>query len=90
MRYAFSPRLRASVGYAYARDRSGADNDAVQFSVACEYDLSPKLLLYASGAMLRNHGNATFTLRGVNVTGLVPAYPGAPVRGVQLGMIERF
>jgi predicted porin len=90
MRYAFSPRLRASVGYAYARDRSGADNDADQFSVACEYDLSPKLLLYASGAMLRNYGNATFTLRGVNVTGLAPAYPGAPVRGVQLGMIERF
>ena len=90
MRYAFSPRLRASLGYAYARDRSGGDNDADQFSVACEYDLSPKLTLYASGAMLRNHHDATFTLRGVNVTGLPAAYPGAPVRGVQLGMIERF
>ena len=90
MRYAFSPRLRASLGYAYARGRSGGDNDADQFSVACEYDLSPKLTLYASGAMLRNHHDATFTLRGVNVTGLPAAYPGAPVRGVQLGMIERF
>ncbi|MDR5735768.1 porin [Caballeronia sp. LZ025] len=90
MRYAFSPRLRASVGYAYARDRSGGGNDADQFSLACEYDVSPKLMLYASGAMLRNRGNATFTLRGVNVTGLPPAYPGAPVRGVQVGMIDRF
>jgi outer membrane protein assembly factor BamA len=25
MRYGFSPRLRASLGYAYARDRSGGD-----------------------------------------------------------------
>ncbi|WP_244158517.1 porin [Caballeronia fortuita] len=90
MRYAVSPRLRASLGYAYARDRSGGDNDADQFSVACEYDLSPKVLLYASGAMLRNHGDATFTLRGVNVVGIPAAYPGAPVRGVQVGMIERF
>jgi predicted porin len=90
VRYAFSPRLRASAGYAFARDRSGGGNDADQFSLACEYDVSPKLLLYASGAMLRNRGNATFTLRGVNVTGLTPAYPGAPVRGVQIGMIDRF
>jgi hypothetical protein len=82
--------LRASAGYAFARDRSGGGNDADQFSLACEYDVSPKLLLYASGAMLRNRGNATFTLRGVNVTGLTPAYPGAPVRGVQIGMIDRF
>jgi len=90
VRYAFSPRLRVSLGYAYARDRSGGDDNADQFSVACEYDFSPKLTLYASGAMLRNHGDATFTLRGVNVTGLPTAYPGAPVRGVQVGMIERF
>jgi predicted porin len=89
MRYAFSPRLRASVGYAYARDRSGGGNDADQFSLACGYDVSPKRTLYASGAMLRNCGNATFTLRGVNVTGFPPAYPGAPVRGVQVGMIDR-
>ncbi|MDR5837243.1 porin [Caballeronia sp. LZ034LL] len=90
MRYAFSPRLRASLGYAFARDRSGGDNDADQFSLACEYDVSPALLLYASGALLRNRSDATFTLRGVNVVGLPAAYPGAPIRGVQLGMIERF
>ncbi len=42
MRYAFSPRLRASLGYAYARGRSGGDNDADQFSVACEATISAK------------------------------------------------
>ena len=39
---------------------------------------------------LENHGQATFTLRGVNVVGLPVAYPGAPMRGVQVWMIERF
>ncbi|WP_242468473.1 porin [Burkholderia plantarii] len=90
MRYAMTARLRASLGYAYLRDRSGSGDDADQFSAAAEYDLSPRVLLYASAGWLRNRGAATFTLRGVNVTGLAPAYPGATVKGVQLGMIERF
>lgn len=90
MRYAVSSHLRASLGYTYLRDRSGGDNDADQFSAACEYDVSRKLLLYASAGWLRNHGDAEFTLRGVNVVGLPPAYPGAPVRGVQIGAIDRF
>ncbi|TDV39393.1 putative porin [Paraburkholderia caballeronis] len=89
-RYAVTPRFRASLGYTYMRDRSGGDNDADQFSAACEYDVSRRLLLYASAGILRNRADAEFTLRGVNVVGLPPAYPGAPVRGVQLGAIERF
>lgn len=72
------------------RDQSGGDNNADQFSAACEYDLSARVMLYASAGMLRNHGSAEFTLRGVDVTGLTPAYPGAPVRGVQFGLIDRF
>ncbi|MFP3693674.1 porin, partial [Burkholderia sp. SIMBA_048] len=39
---------------------------------------------------LRNRGQGEFTLKGVNVTGLAPSWPGATVRGVQLGMIDRF
>jgi predicted porin len=88
--YAWSARVRASLGYTFVRDRSGGDNDADQFSAACEYDLSKHVMLYASAGWLSNHANATFTLRGVNVTGLPPSWPGAPVRGVQLGMIDRF
>ena len=89
-RYAVSARFRASLGYAWLRDRSGGDNDADQFSAACEYDLSKRVLLYASAGWLRNRGQAQFTLKGVNVTGLTPSWPGASVRGVQLGMIDRF
>jgi predicted porin len=88
--YAVRPDLRVSLGYTDLRDRSGGDNDADQFSAACEYDLSKRTLLYASAGWLRNHADAAFTLRGVNVTGLTPSYPGAPVRGVQVGMLERF
>lgn len=90
LRYAFVANFSASLGYAYVRDRSSARNHADQFSAMCEYSLSKTLQLYASAGWLRNRNQATFTLRGVNVTGLPPTYPGAPVRGVQLGMIERF
>lgn len=90
LRYAVSSRFRASLGYAFMRDRSGGDNDADQFSAMCEYDMSRRLLLYASAGFLRNKGDAQETLRGVNTVGLPPAYPGAPVRGVQFGAIERF
>lgn len=89
-RYAVSSRFRASLGYTYMRDRSTKDNNADQISAACEYDLSPRVMLYASAAMLNNRANGEFTLRGVNVTGLTPAYPGATVRGFQFGMIDRF
>jgi len=88
--WAVSRQARASLGYAHARDRSGQGNNADQFSVAFEYTLSRSLLLYFTAADLENRRNAAFTLRGVNVTGLPVAYPGAPVRGVQIGMIERF
>lgn len=90
LRYAVTSRFRASLGYTYLRDRAGGDNDADQFSAMCEYDLSRRLLFYASAGFLRNKGDAEQTLRGVNTVGLPPAYPGAPVRGVQFGAIERF
>jgi predicted porin len=89
-RYALSAHLRASLGYTFMRDRSGGDDNVDQFSAACEYDVSHSLTLYASAGWLRNRGDATFTLRGVNVTGLPPSWPGAPVRGVQLGVLDRF
>ncbi|WP_233867849.1 porin [Paraburkholderia adhaesiva] len=90
LRYAFTVQWNASLGYAYVRDLSGKDNDADQFSAMCEYNFSKTLLFYASAGWLRNRNDATFTLRGVNVVGLPPTWPGAPVRGVQLGMIDRF
>jgi predicted porin len=88
--YSFSPHARASAGYTHVRDYTAAGASADQFSAAFEYDFSRTLLFYFSAAYLANHDDARFTLRGVNVTGLPVAYPGAPVKGVQLGLIERF
>lgn len=88
--YSLSTWARVSVGYARVLQRSSPGGSANQFSAAFEYDVSPKVLLYFDTAYLSNRGNAAFTLRGVNVTGLPAAYPGAPVRGAQLGLIERF
>ncbi|MCG5072112.1 porin [Paraburkholderia tagetis] len=89
-RYAVSARFRASLGYTFMRDRSGGENDADQFSAACEYDVSKHVRLYASAGWLRNRGQGEMTLRGVNVAGLPPSWPGATVRGVQIGAIDWF
>nr|WP_085487059.1 porin [Paraburkholderia susongensis] len=88
--YSFSADARASLGYAHVRDYTTAGASADQFSAAFEYNMSRTLLLYFSAAYLANHDDASFTLRGVNVTGLPVAYPGAPVAGVQFGVLERF
>ncbi|CAB3804609.1 porin [Pararobbsia alpina] len=88
--YWFSTQSRVSVGYARALECSSAGAGANQLSAAFEYDVSRTLQLYFNTAYLSNRGSATFTLRSVNVTGLPVAYPGAPVRGVQLGLIKRF
>jgi predicted porin len=88
--YSFSTNARASLGYAHVRDYTTPGGSADQFSAAFEYSMSPTLLLYFSAAYLANHDDSSFTLRGVNVTGLPVAYPGAPVAGVQFGVIERF
>ncbi|MGF6290379.1 putative porin [Paraburkholderia youngii] len=88
--YSFSNNARASLGYAHVRDYTTPGGSADQFSAAFEYSMSPTLLLYFSAAYLANHDDSSFTLRGVNVTGLPVAYPGAPVAGVQFGVIERF
>jgi predicted porin len=88
--YSLSSRARASVGYAHVRDFATEGASADQFSVAFEYEFSRTVLVYFSAAYLANHDEASFTLRGVNVVGLPVAYPGAPVAGVQLGVIQRF
>ncbi|WP_407945288.1 porin [Paraburkholderia antibiotica] len=88
--YSFSAHLRAALGYAHVRDYTTPNGSADQFSAAVEYDMSRTLLLYCSAAYLANHDDSSFTLRGVNVTGLPVAYPGAPVAGVQFGLLQRF
>ena len=90
LRYAITAAFDVSAGYTWAKDWSVADGGARQYSAAIDYTLSRALKLYASVGDLENRGASRFTLRGVNVTGLPAAYPGAPVRGIQFGLIEQF
>lgn len=90
LRYQWSSALGFAAGYAHVSDDAVATGSASQWSALVDYTMSPRLTLYCAVARLANHGESTFTLRGVNVTGLPVAYPGAPVQGVQFGMIERF
>jgi predicted porin len=90
LQYQLSSALGFAAGYAHVSDDSVATGSAGQWSALIDYTMSPQLTLYGTVARLVNHGESTFTLRGVNVTGLPVAYPGAPVQGVQFGLIERF
>lgn len=89
-RYSVSPAISVSAGYVKANDWSVSNGGAQQFSLEFQYTVSRTLLFYASYADLKNEGESRFTLRGVNVTGLPAAYAGAPVRGMQVGVIEQF
>ncbi|CAM2159192.1 protein of unknown function (plasmid) [Pararobbsia alpina] len=89
-RYSVTPAMSVSAGYVIANDGSVSNGGAQQFSLEFQYAVSRTLLFYASYADLKNEGESRFTLRGVNVTGLPAAYAGAPVRGMQVGVIEQF
>ena len=53
-RYVHNARFRASLGYTYLRDRSGGDNNADQFSAACECQ---KLTYHHGEAAVTQHRN---------------------------------
>ncbi|MGF6768006.1 putative porin [Paraburkholderia sp. GAS199] len=89
-RYDLSHQWWVGGGWAYLQDLSGRNGNASQYSVITDYAASPQLSFYCSLAWLSNRANGTSTLRGVNVTGLPVAYPGASVRGIQLGMLKTF
>jgi predicted porin len=87
--YRFGSAGALSLGYARVNDHAGGGN-ADQFSAMYRYSLSKRTELYATFARLNNHHRALYTLRGVNVVGIPPAFPGADMTGGQLGVLHRF
>lgn len=90
VRWLISPSNSASLGYSYARDRSGLGNNAQQVGLLYQYLLSKSTQIYAAAALLDNKNKATFTLSGAAVAGIPLGYPGANARGVQLGIVHFF
>lgn len=90
LKWLASPATSVSLGYSYARDRSGQGNNAQEVGLLYQYSLSKRTMVYAAAAFLDNKNKANFTLNGAAVAGQPLSYPGANPRGVQLGMVHFF
>jgi predicted porin len=89
-RYMPTPTDSFAAGYSYARDTTSAHNDGQQLGFLYQHFLSVRTTLYAGAAYLWNKKNATFTLNGATVTGIPVDYPGAPIKGFQVGTMHKF
>ncbi|ALE56616.1 hypothetical protein AC233_10790 [Burkholderia sp. HB1] len=85
-----SPFTSLSLGYTYARDRSGLGNNAQDVGVLYQYALSKRTTLYAAASFLDNKEKANYTLAGAAVAGIPLSSPGENARGVQLGIVHFF
>ncbi|WP_035514414.1 porin [Paraburkholderia nodosa] len=88
-RWTFSPFAFLALGYTFLQDRIGS-NDAVQYSAMFNYAFSKRTSVYAALSWLDNRGAAQYRLAGAANAGLALAYPGAPVRGAQVGLVQAF
>jgi predicted porin len=89
-RYMFDPATFFSVGVAHAHDKSSLDSNADQIGAMLSYYLSKRTNVYAAASWIENHNRATFAMNGATTAGVPVAYPGAPARGVQLGILHKF
>ncbi|RQQ45038.1 porin [Burkholderia stagnalis] len=89
-KYQITPASMAALGVAMLRDQTAANNHARQISAMYQYDLSKRTSLYATISYLDNRNEASYTLAGSANPGLPLAYPGAPARGISLGMFHKF
>lgn len=91
LRYSITPFSTVSAGYAWVHsDGSTAPGTADQFSLLYRTWLSKVTEIYASVSDLSNRGKTAFTLNGATVAGVPAAYPGASVRGAEIGMLHFF
>ncbi|WP_186091280.1 porin [Burkholderia gladioli] len=88
-RWTVSPFAYVALGYTFLEDRNGS-NDAAQYSALFNYAFSKRTSVYAALSWLDNRGAAQYRLAGAANAGLALAYPGAPARGIQLGLVQLF
>lgn len=85
-----TPVSDLSLGYSYLKDDSVQHSNASELAMMYMYYLSKRTQLYTSLSYLKNTGRAGYALGGAAVAGLPLAYPGAPARGVQAGIVHFF
>ena len=90
--YRLNAQTTIGVGGGYVKDSSSYNNNARQFSLILNYDLSKRTRLYAVASRLINQNTAAYKMTGASYTAgqaLVPD-AGASETGVQLGIRHTF
>jgi predicted porin len=70
-------------------DRTGEGSHARQVGLLYEHLLSKRTTLYSAAGLIDNRNAAQFTLDGTQYSG-IPGAPGAPARGINLGIAHKF
>lgn len=87
--YQLSPFALLSLMYGYARDRTGAGDNAQQLGLLFEYSLSKSTELYTAAGFIQNRNKAAYTLSGTAYSGLALT-PGTNTRGIGVGLVHKF
>lgn len=90
--YRVTPQTTIGAGGGYIKDSSSYNNNARQFSLIVNYDLSKRTRLYAVASRLINQNTAAFKMTGASLTASQALSPdqGASETGVQLGIRHTF
>jgi predicted porin len=96
--YSFSANYRVNAvftvgaAYAFIKDSSALGNDAQEYSLIANYDVSKATRFYAVATRLNNSHTAQFKLTDASVTvgQFLTPDPGQSVTGFQLGILHAF
>lgn len=90
--YRFTPALTVGAGGGYIHDSSTLKNNARQFSLIANYDLSKRTRLYTVLSRLINDNSAAFKMTGASLTSTQALSPqaGASETGFQVGIRHTF
>jgi predicted porin len=90
--YRFTPSLTVGAGGGYIKDSSSLNNNAKQFSLIANYDLSKRTRVYTVLSRLINQHTAAYKMTGASFTGSQSLSPqaGANETGFQVGIRHTF
>ena len=90
--YRINAQTTVGAGGGYVKDSSRYNNNARQFSLIVNYDLSKRTRLYAVASRLVNQNTAAYRMTGASFTASQALSPdaGASETGVQLGIRHTF
>ncbi len=90
--YRITPSLTVGAGGGYIKDSSSLNNNAKQFSLIANYDLSKRTRLYTVLSRLSNQNTAAYKMTGASLTTTQALSPqaGANETGFQIGIRHLF